>query len=104
MKTFRFYAVVFDNNARAANDLAWVALAIDFAEAGPGTKNLGVTDLDEVDLVLGAKSLDKLDVLGLGASLDENAQMCLTSVESLRTFTETTSESIMNKRVFQDLL
>lgn len=43
-------ATDFDNNAGAANDLSGLALAVDLAEAGPGAENLGVRDLDQVDL------------------------------------------------------
>ncbi len=41
------------------------------------------TDLDEVDVVLGAKSLDKLAVRGLGAARGQHAEVSLTpEVES----------------------
>ena len=41
-------AVLLDDDARAADDLARVALAVDLAEAGPGAEHLGVTDLYNV--------------------------------------------------------
>ena len=65
VETLRLDTVVLDDDARAADDLAGVALTVDLAETSPGTKDLGVTDLDEVDLVLGTESLDELDVLSL---------------------------------------
>jgi hypothetical protein len=33
-------------------------------KTGPLAEDLGVRDLDELDVVLGAKSLDELEVLG----------------------------------------
>lgn len=37
---------------------------VDLGETSPGTEDLGVGNLDKVDLVLGAEGLDELDVLG----------------------------------------
>lgn len=62
-------AVVLDNDTRASDDLSGVTLSVDLGQTGPGTQDLGVGDLDEVDVVLGAKSLDQLDVLGCVRSL-----------------------------------
>ena len=104
MKSLRLDTVVLDDDARAANDLAGVALTVDLAETGPGTKDLGVTDLDEVDLVLGTESLNELDVLGLSAGLDENAEVGLTLVECLGALSETASKAVMDECVLQDLL
>ena len=95
---------VLDDDARAADDLARVTLTVDLAQTGPGAKNLRVSDLDQVDLVLGAKSLNELDVLGLSAGLDEDAKVSLTLVESLGTLAETTSETVVNECVLQNLL
>ena len=104
METLGLNAVVLNDDARAADDLAGVALTVDLAETGPGTENLGVTDLDEVDLVLGTEGLNELDVLGLSAGLDEDAKVSLTLVESLGTLAETTSETVVNECVLQNLL
>ena len=57
-------AVVLDDDTRASDDLSGVTLSVNLGQTGPGTQDLGVGDLDEVDVVLGAKSLDQLDVLG----------------------------------------
>ena len=96
--------VVLDDDARAANDLAGVTFLVDLAETSPGTEDLGVTDLDEVNLVLSTEGLDELDVLGLSAGLDEDAKVSLTLVESLGTLAETTSETVVNECVLQNLL
>ena len=104
MKTLGLNTVVLDDNARAADDLARVALTVDLAETSPGTEDLGVTDLDEVNLVLSTEGLDELDVLGLSAGLDEDAKVSLTLVESLGTLAETTSETVVNECVLQNLL
>ena len=104
VKTLGLNTVVLDDNARAADDLARVALTVDLAETSPGAKDLRVTDLDQVDLVLRTESFDQLDVLGLRARLNENAQMRLTLVERLRALAETASKTVMDEGVLQDLL
>lgn len=97
-------AVVLDDDARASNDLARVALAVDLAETGPGTKDLGVTNLNEVDLVLSTESLDELDVLRLRARLDEDTKVGLALVERLGALTETSREPVVLESVLQHLL
>ena len=104
METLRLDTVVLDDDARAANDLAGVALTVDLTETSPGAEDLGVTDLDEVDLVLGTESLNELYILGFCASFDKNAKMSLAFVKGLGGFTETTSETVVNECVLQNLL
>ena len=48
METLGLDAVVLNDDARAADDLAGVALTVDLAKTGPGTEHLGVTDLYNV--------------------------------------------------------
>jgi hypothetical protein len=76
----RFFSEIGDSNARAANDLTGVTLAIDLAKTGPFTKLLGIRDLDQVDVVLGTESFNKLDVFGLSARFTENGQVSLASI------------------------
>ena len=96
--------ILLDHDAGAPNDLARVALPVDLAETSPGAEDLSISDLDQVDFVLAAKSLDQLDVLGLSAGLDENAKMGLALVEGLGTLAKTTSKTIVNESVLQNLL
>ena len=96
--------VVLDDNAGAADDLAGVALTVNLAETGPGAKDLRVSNLDKVNLVLGAKSLNELQVLRFSDGLDEDAQVRLALVEGLRTFTETARETVVDESVLQNLL
>ena len=104
METLRLDAVVFDDDARAADDLAGVALTVDLAETSPGSKHLRVSDLDQVDLVLRAEGLNELDVLSLRAGLDEDAQVRLALVQGLGALAEATSQTVVNEGVLQDLL
>ena len=104
VKTLGLNTVVLDDNARAADDLARVALTVDLAETGPGAEHLRVTDLDQVDLVLRAEGLDELDVLGLSARLDEHAQMRLALVQRLRALTQPARETVVDERRLQNLL
>ena len=96
--------VVLDDDTRAANDLAGVTLLVDLAETSPGTEDLGVTDLDEVNLVLSTEGLDELDVLGLSARLDEYAKMRLALVERLGALAQTARKTVVNERRLQNLL
>jgi len=104
MKTLRLNTIVLDDNTAAANDLTCVALTVNLAETGPGTKDLGISNLDQVDLVLGAKGLNEFNVLGLSAGLDEDTKVGLTLIESLGALAETTRKTIVNEGVFQNLL
>ena len=104
METLALSTVVLDDNARASDDLAGVTLTVDLAKTGPGAEDLGVGNLDEVDLVLSTESLNELDVLGFCARFDEHAKVGLTLVESLSTFTEPTGKTIVNESVLQNLL
>ena len=104
MQSLALSSVVLDNDARAANDLAGVALTVNLAETGPGAKDLRVSNLDKVNLVLGAKSLNELQVLRFSDGLDEDAQVRLALVEGLRTFTETARETVVDERRLQNLL
>ncbi len=104
METLALNTIVLDNNTAAPNDLARVTLTVDLAQAGPGSQHLGVTDFDEVDLVLRAESLDELDVLGLSAGLDEDAKVRLALVQGFGALPKTTSEAVVDQSVLQDLL
>ena len=104
MQTLALNAIILDDDARAANDLPRVAFLIDLAKTRPGAEDLGVSDLDEVDLVLGAESFDELQILGLGDGLDEDAKMGLALVKGLGTLAKAASETIMQKSVLQNLL
>ena len=104
MQPLALSTVILDDDARAANNLARVALPVDLAQASPGAENLCVTDLDQVDFVLRAQGLDELDVLGLSARLDEHTQVRLALVKRLRALAETASETVVDESVLQDLL
>lgn len=104
VQAFGLVTVVLDHDARAADNLARVALLVDLAKTSPLTKDLGVTNLDQVDLVLGAESLNELDVLSLRARLNENAKMGLALVKSLGRLAKAACKTVMDESVLQDLL
>ena len=104
MQTLRLNTVLLDDDARAADDLARVALTVDLAETGPGAEHLRVSDLDQVNLVLRAEGLDELDVLRLRARLDEHAQVGLALVERLGALAQAAREAVVHEGVLQDLL
>jgi hypothetical protein len=54
--------------------------------------------------VLGTEGLDEFDIFSLSTGLDENAKMGLAFVKSLGAFTKTTGKTIVDERIFQDLL
>jgi hypothetical protein len=96
--------VILDDDARAPYDLPWVALAIDFAEPSPSPENLCISDLDQVNLVFGAQSLDELDVLRLSAGLDKDTKVRLALIKGLCRLTKPTSKAVVDQRVLQNLL
>lgn len=104
VETLALDTILLDNDTAASDDLSGVALTVDLAETGPGAEDLGVSDLDKVDLVLSAESLDELDVLGLCAGLDEDAQMGLALVQGLGALAETARKTVVDQGIFQDLL
>jgi len=104
METLRLDTVLLYNNAAASNDLSGVTLTIDLAETSPGAENFGVSDFDEVDFVLSAERFDELDVFGLRAGFDEDAEMGMALVQSLGALTKTASETVMDEGVLQHLL
>jgi hypothetical protein len=97
METLKLNTIVLHDHAGATNDLARVTLTINFAETGPGTKDFGISNLDQVDFVLSTEGLSEFDIFSLGAGLDENAKMGLA-------FLKATSETIVDEHIFQDLL
>ena len=104
MQSLALSSVVLDNDARAANDLTGVTLTVDFAKTSPGTKDLSISNLDEVDFVLGTESLNKLKVLSLCAAFNEDAKMGLALVKGLGALTKSTSKTVVNESVLQNLL
>ena len=64
--------VVFDNDARAADNFTRVTLLVDLAKTSPLAEDFRVADLDQVDLVFGTEGLNQLDVLGFATGLDED--------------------------------
>jgi hypothetical protein len=120
----RLLTPVLDNDARAVDNLAGVTLTVNLAccvsisttylnhsahqseltETGPLAELLAIRDLDERDLVLAAKSNDELLVGLLLASLVEDAHVCLATVKSLGSLTETAGESIVDQRDLEDTL
>lgn len=104
MKAFAFNTIVFHDNAGASNNLARVALAVDLAKAGPGTENFSISDLDKVNFVLGAESLNELEIFGFSAGFDENAKMGLALVKSLGALAKTACKAVVQESVLQNLL
>jgi len=97
LETGSLGTVVGDDDARAADNLAGLALAVDLGETGPLAEDLGVRDLDELDVVLGAEGLNELRVLGLSDSLDEDTEVRLALVEGLGRLAETAGETVVAK-------
>jgi hypothetical protein len=54
--------------------------------------------------MLGAEGLDEFDVLSFGTSFDEDAKVGLAFVKGFRALSETTSQTVVNECVLQDLL
>ena len=96
MRLTRLLSVILDDDARASDDLSGSSIPVDLAKADPLSESFWVTNLDEVDLVLGAESLNELGVLGLGAGLVQDAEMGLSLVEGFGALSESSSQSVVD--------
>jgi len=95
---------VLDNDARAVDDLARIALTVEDAETGPLAELLAIGDLDQGDLVLGAQGDDQLLVGLLLAGLVQDTHVSLAAVEGLGSLTETAGKTIVHESQLQDTL
>jgi len=104
IETLTLYTIVLDNNARAAHDLARIAFLVNLAKTSPCAQDLAVSNLDQVDFVFCAECFDEFDILSLCAGLHKHTQMGLALVQCLGALAETTSETVTNKGILQNLL
>jgi len=95
---------VLNNNHGATNHLSRLSLLVDLAQSCPLSKLLGFWDSVELDVMLSAKSFNKLHVRSLSAVGGKNAQMSLAAIKSLCAFVETSSETVVYESVLQNLL
>jgi hypothetical protein len=80
MTGFGIFSILPYNDARTTDNLASIAIAINFAEARPFTQDLRISDLDERNRMRSAKRFNELDVFSLRTSLDEYAKVGLTPI------------------------
>jgi hypothetical protein len=104
MTSLGVFSVLLDNNAGTTNNLASISIAVNLAETCPFAQDLRVSDLNEGNGMGGAKCLDELDILRLRASLNEHTKVGLTSIQGLCALAQTTSKTVVLKRLLQDLL
>lgn len=93
---------VLDNDARAVDNLACIALAVQDTQTGPLAQLLAVGHLDEGDLVLGAQRDDQLLVRFFFTGLVEHAHVCLAAVEGFGRLAEAAGEAIVDESDFED--
>jgi hypothetical protein len=75
-----FLPKILDHHTTGTNNLSSISFTIEDAKSSPFSKFLPIGNFDEIDIVLGAESFDKL-VVGLRvAGLCKNSKMCLTTV------------------------
>ena len=96
IETFALNTILLYYDAGASNYLTRVTLPVDLAQSSPSTENLCISDLDQIDFVLGTEGLDELNVLRLRAGLNEDAQVGLALVQSFGALAETTSKTIVD--------
>lgn len=104
MAGLRLFTPALHNNARAANNLYGLALFVVAAQTSPLTKGLGLLDCDQRNAMLAAQSVDELNVSLLVARVGQDAQVSLTSVESLHALAQTTSQTVVVQRSTKDSL
>lgn len=93
---------VSDDDARAVDNLAGIALTVEHAKTSPLAEQLAIGDLDERDLVLGAQSDDEFLVGLFFACLVENTHVRLATIESLGCLAQATGKTIVDESEFED--
>jgi hypothetical protein len=89
VEAFTLNTILLDDDTTASYNFPRVTFTIDLAKTGPRSQNFGISNFDEIDFMFSTESFDEFDVLCFCASLDKNAQMRLTFIESFGTFTKT---------------
>jgi hypothetical protein len=86
-----------DNDAAAVDDLASIALTVQYAQASPLAEHLSVRHLDERDLVFGAQRDDQFLVGLLFATFIQDAHVGLSAVEGFGCFTQAAGETVVDE-------
>lgn len=76
----RLLTIVLDNNTRRTNDLPCISLSVNDTQSSPFTQLLAIGNLDQVDVVFCAESLDQFVVRLRVAGLGQDRQMCLATI------------------------
>lgn len=92
-----------DDDTVAGDDLLGDTILVNLAETDPLTKLLSTRNLQELDLMFGAESLDKTDVLLLLTGLSQDTEMGLTAIQSLDGLTDTTGKTVVDHGATEDL-
>ena len=104
VKCLGLLTIVGDADTGARDNLASIALSIDFAEASPLTKLGVVRHSHQVDAVLGTESADELLVCWLRAVVSEDTQVHNVLVEHAGTLADSASETIVAEGLLEHLL
>lgn len=100
MKPLTFHTILLNDNTSAADDLSGIALSINLTQSSPSSKQFCVGNFNEIDFVFSAEGFNEFDVFGLSTGLNEDAQMRLTLVQGLGTFTQSPRKTIVYKSIF----
>ena len=99
-----FFTKVGDDGAGRSDGLLDAAVVVELGESAPGTEVLSGFDHDDVNLTLGAESLDELLVLVVVAVLGEAAETGGASVQGLGALVESLLQSTVDHGLFQNLV
>jgi len=100
----RLLTPVLDDDARAVDDLAGVAFAVDLAQPSPLAQLLPIRHLDQRNLVLAAQRHDQLLVRLLLTRLIEHAHVGLATIEGFAGFAEATGQAVVDESDLEDSL
>jgi len=103
VQSFGLFTVVGDGDARSTDDLGRVTFGVDLAQAGPLAELLGVRDMDQGDLLLGAESCDERLVHLLVARVGQKDNLGFATVDGLGDLMETLHGAIAEQGVAEDL-
>jgi hypothetical protein len=103
-KTLSLLSVVCNDSAGASDDLAGFSFFVNLAKTGPLSKLLVLWDSDQIDSLLGTKSLNELFVIWLIAIVSQHTELSLSTLNCTRSLVKATRKAIVGESLLQNHL
>jgi hypothetical protein len=95
--------IITNDGAGTGHNLLSITILVDLAETNPLTKLLSIGNLDKLNLMFSAESLNQTHILLLLTALSEHTKMGGTTIQGLYSLTETTDKTIVVEGTAKDL-